>query len=417
MTHEHRRPTPRPRGLLVASAAWLALASLVGLACSSGSSDDSTDTSETSGTEPDGAAEPSDSQPEEPQGESSSTYADDSTWLCRPDIPGDACDLDLDATIVRPDGSTEPDPWEAAADPAVDCFYVYPTISTDEGQNSDLMADPAEIGIAANQAARFGEVCDVYAPMYRQIPLGALFDNLSGRSAGDTTTTASPGESPRDIAYGDVRESFMHYLAEYNDGRPYVLIGHSQGAGHLGRLISEEIDGDEVLRSQLLSAMLIGGAVAASGEDAYEEVGQCTSTTDTGCVVSYASFYAGEPPPEDSLFGHLRSAEEGRAICTNPVDPATPGPAPMQSYFRAGHTNGAPEVATPFIRYDGVLTGECRSDDSFDWLEVAVAEGVVPSVPQDFGGRITPQWGAHLSDVNFAQGDLIELVRTQASTL
>lgn len=391
--------------------ALLAAITLLAAACSSGDGDGAQSSAPDDSTE----AATETTAPSEPaaKGATSTVYSDDTNWLCLPDVEGDACDLDLDATTVFPDGTTEPDPFTRAVDAPVDCFYVYPTISTDPGANSDRSADPAEVGIAANQAARFGEVCNVYAPMYRQIPLGALFNNLSAQSS-TSTTSAPEGGSPRDIAYGDVAEAFMHYLAEYNDGRPFVLIGHSQGAGHLGRLIAEEIDRDETLRSQMLSAMLLGGAIADSGEDAYENVPACESPTDTGCVISYASFYAGEPPPADSLFGHLRGASDGRAICTNPVDPSTPGPSPLQSYFQAGHTEGAPQVDTPFIHYDGVLTGTCTADDSFDWLEIAVAPDTAPSVPQDFGGRITPQWGAHLSDMNFAQGDLIELVRTQS---
>ncbi|MEZ5239095.1 MAG: hypothetical protein R2716_09170 [Microthrixaceae bacterium] len=37
-----------------------------------------------------------------------------------------------------------------------------------------------------------------------------------------------------------------------------------------------------------------------------------------------------------------------------------------------------------------------------------------PAWPSDLGGRLTPQWGTHLMDVNFAIGDLVELVRSQS---
>lgn len=379
------------------------------------------------------------SEPSEP----SETYADSANWLCRPDIAHDACDVDLDATLVHLDGTTEPEPFEAATDATVDCFYVYPTISSDEGENSDLVADAPERGIVAAQAARFAEVCDVYAPMYRQIPLAALSKRLTGDSAGDAASDPSKdpqagsdngegasdeegvgdpddaqdegalGGSPGEIAYGDVREAFMHYLAEYNRGRPFVLIGHSQGAAHLGRLVAEEIDHNDDVRALMSSAMLIGGAIAASGEGAYDNVAACENPTDTGCVISYASFYQGEPPPPDSLFGRVRGESDGRAICTNPGDPASDSVVPLESYFGADHAVGAPAVDTPFIHYDGLVTGRCTSDDTFDWLEIAVASDGRAGLPSDLGGRITPQWGAHLSDVNFAQGDLIELVRSQ----
>jgi hypothetical protein len=356
---------------------------------------------------------------EDPLAAPSTTYTDPASWLCRPDVEGDACDVDLDATLVAADGTQTVEPFEPAVDPGVDCFYVYPTISTDPGDNSDLVPDDAEISIVAGQAARFAEACNVYAPMYRQVPLGALFDNLSSRSeqpADETTTTLDPDDTtaPRNIAYADVREAFGHYLAEDNDGRPFVLIGHSQGAGHLGRLVGDEIDGNDELRGRMLSAMLIGTSITADGKAAFENVPPCGSPEDTGCVVSYASFYAGEPPPEDSLFGRPRDGE-GRAVCSNPGDLGGNGMAPLQSYFTAGHAEGAPEVSTPWVHYDGLVEGECVADEEFDWLELTNTAAEGSPLPPDLGGRITPQWGTHLADMNFALGDLVALVRSQAA--
>ena len=130
------------------------------------------------------------------------------------------------------------------------------------------MPDGPEEGIVANQAARLAEVCNVYAPMYRQIPLATLFDPSEDDDSG-TTTTIDPEDpqNPRNVAYADVLDSFMHYLAEDNDGRPFVLVGHSQGSGHIARLIAEEIDGNEELTEQMLSAMPIGSGVVIGSSD------------------------------------------------------------------------------------------------------------------------------------------------------
>src|SRR5581483_10088983 len=53
-------------------------------------------------------------------------YDDPASWLCRPDVRGEACHGNLDATELRPDGSHQVVPFVAAEHPAVDCFYVYP---------------------------------------------------------------------------------------------------------------------------------------------------------------------------------------------------------------------------------------------------------------------------------------------------
>lgn len=165
----------------------------------------------------------------------------------------------------------------------------------------------------------------------------------------------------------------------------------------------------------MLSAMLIGSTVVTDGgdDDSFENVTACTQPSDTGCVVTYASFYEGEPPPEDSLFGRPREGG-GRALCTNPAALGQEGAAPLNSYFQAGHAADAPAVGTPWIHYDGLVTGQCVGNEEFDWLEVTNTAQPGDARPADLGGRITPMWGTHLADVNFAMGDLVELVRAQS---
>jgi len=92
-----------------------------------------------------------------------------------------------------------------------------------------------EIVTVLSQAARLTSTCRVFAPVYRQVTLGGI-----GRDA-----DAPEGVDPRAVAYGDVLDAFRQYVANESDGRGFVLIGHSQGAGHLKTLIAEEIDGEQ----------------------------------------------------------------------------------------------------------------------------------------------------------------------------
>ena len=71
-------------------------------------------------------------------------YADGKSWLCRPGRQ-DACAVDLATTIVAADGTLTREAWTADPSPPIDCFYVYPTVSTDSTPNSDMNADPAEL--------------------------------------------------------------------------------------------------------------------------------------------------------------------------------------------------------------------------------------------------------------------------------
>src|SRR5882672_468541 len=63
-----------------------------------------------------------------PAGMPPAHYERPEMWLCRPDLPNDACRVNLDATELRPDGSRVVVPFVTAAKTSVDCFYVYPTV-------------------------------------------------------------------------------------------------------------------------------------------------------------------------------------------------------------------------------------------------------------------------------------------------
>jgi hypothetical protein len=62
-------------------------------------------------------------------------YADPKSWLCRPGAH-DACDIDETATVVAADGTLTKEPWKADPNAPIDCFYVYPTISTDRDRTA-----------------------------------------------------------------------------------------------------------------------------------------------------------------------------------------------------------------------------------------------------------------------------------------
>ncbi|MBF6558214.1 MAG: DUF3089 domain-containing protein [Acidimicrobiales bacterium] len=63
-----------------------------------------------------------------------------------------------------------------AANPAADCFYIYPTVSQQSGVVANLHIDPSEMAVARIQASRFSEICKVYAPIYPQLTLHGLAD-------------------------------------------------------------------------------------------------------------------------------------------------------------------------------------------------------------------------------------------------
>jgi hypothetical protein len=335
-------------------------------------------------------------------------YANADHWLCLPGRAGDPCAESLDATSVAADGSTETEAHVADPDAPVDCFYVYPTISGDPTVNSDLVPGPEETNVVKQQAARLTSVCRLYAPMYRQVTLAALFGSV---------TSDDPPELRREIAYGDVLAAWEHYLATHNDGRGVVLIGHSQGAGILRRLIQERIDG-EPLQSQLVAAYLVGTAVAVpEGADVggdFTDVPACRAVDQTGCVVSYASYAADAPPPDDSLFGAPRT-EPGVALCVNPASPAG-GAAALSPYWSSDgallDVTGL-GVTDPYVTFPGLLTGECVVRNGFSILEVSVSDDPADVRFDTLDGRLAANWGLHLIDLHLTMGDVVRLVASQ----
>jgi hypothetical protein len=316
-------------------------------------------------------------------------------WLCGPDAEVDACAGDLDATVVSADGSRSLEPFVPAADPPVDCFYVYPTVSQAATRNAPLEIGDAEREVARVQAARFGEVCRVIAPVYRQVTLQGLV----------TGGFADP--EARDLAFGDVLSAWNDHVATSGD-RPFVLLGHSQGAHELTRLLAERIEGDPRLRPRLISALLLGGQVEVPvGEDVggtFQTVTACRATHQTGCVVAYNSF--AEVPPAFALFG--RGDHGMQVLCVHPGALAG-GSAPLTPYLPTANVEG---FDTPFVTAEDAVTGECRSEGTASWLHVDID----PALGLDraaAGSDLGAAWGLHAGDVNLALGDLVALVRAQ----
>src|SRR6516162_4671278 len=105
-------------------------------------------------------------------------YSDAKTWLCKPERLN-ACDVDLTTTVIGNGGKLTREMFKADPQAPVDCFYVYPTVSTDPTPISDMNPDPAEMNVIRQQFARFASKCRPYAPLYRQVTLAGLRTRLA----------------------------------------------------------------------------------------------------------------------------------------------------------------------------------------------------------------------------------------------
>lgn len=348
-------------------------------------------------------------------------YSKADAWVCRPDkTDGNACRYDLTATVIRGDGKETVERFHADPKAAIDCFYVYPTVSNDPGVISDMHADREEQNVAKVQFARFGSVCRLYAPLYRQFTLTALKAAQLGHPMGNGKRPTTP--------YDDVKDAWNYYLEHYNHGRGVVLVGHSQGSGILTELIKNEIDGKPV-QKRLVSAILMGTRLPVEkGKTTgyFQHIPLCARPSETGCVIAYSSFRDTVPPPPNSLFGRVQQPGD-IAACTNPANLTPGGKGTFHAYMSNGAqiadaastvtwVKGEPNPTTPFVEVPGLLTGQCVQKNGFSYLQVHV--NADPKDPRTddingdvvIGGQVIPSWGLHLIDANLAMGNLVSIV-------
>lgn len=372
----------------------------------------------------------------------SENFDDLSKWLCHPEQEsGNVCEANLDARVVEADGSFTIRPYQADAEAAIDCVYFLPTTSLDPTPNADFFPDEQEKQTAETQFGPYGEACRQYSPLYRQITLTNLAANVV---AGQLLPTSDNDEA-REFAYADVLDAYRHYMANFNQGRGYILVGHSQGSGHLRRLIAEEIEANDYLHQRMVAAHLLGNTVAIPNDAtvgaSFQRTPVCEDARQVNCVVSYASYRQGDPELADPRFA-ITFNEDTRAVCSNPAAlmggeavldvyfpySLPPAYATLTSFYNRG--TGGPydnrirnlmdAAETPYFKVPGQIRGECVYDENIgvNYLEIRISadpnDPRADDYPAEFVGGTG--WGMHIADVNLALGDLVRLAQSQAAS-
>jgi len=230
-------------------------------------------------------------------------YEDDANWTALPWVE-DKADL-----VAK--GSSLSDQQETAT---VDVFFIYPTIYTDKPKrrfpwNASVTDKKLNKSIdnstIRQQASIFNAAGRVYSPRYRQAHISAYY-----------TPVKATEEAAFNLAYEDIKNAFEYYLANYNEGRPIIIAGHSQGTTHGKRLVREYFDG-KPLADQLVAAYLVGIAVP---QDYFTDINICKNATQTGCFVSWRSW---QRPAAPWTEGNLSFGESGNPPFAAVVNPLT----------------------------------------------------------------------------------------------
>jgi hypothetical protein len=344
-------------------------------------------------------------------------YTKDSAWLC---LPGraDVCSTPLATTALNPSGYGSTGQSSVAKDAPIDCFYVYPTVSRDQAMNSDLDVSE-EKGATQSQFARFASVCRTFAPIYRQMTLAAV----AAYSAGANIDEAGK------IAYGDVLAAWRNYLATKNNGRPFVLIGHSQGSLMIQRLIAEQIENNPAVAARMKLAIIPGfDVLVPQGRlvgGTFKKTPLCNRVGETGCVMSWTSFRVNNVPPDGAIFGIAE--QPGMTVgCVNPARPGATDWVPLDSYWYSRSSLPIPggpiswssegPPPSPYLRTEGLVSAKCINDGQRGYLWIRTNHKPGEKWTDRIGGEVgvlgmfLPAWGMHLADMSEAQGDLIRTV-------
>ncbi len=254
---------------------------------------------------------------QQPPPASGPDYAEAVNWVARPDLPSNP-------SFWGPEGASEPLTGFPVGQAAV--FYIHPTTYLErdrwnapiKGHNGDFRTDL----FVQSQASVFNRVGDIWAPRYRQAAYGAFL--LKSEDA----------QKALDLAYRDVAAAFDHFLEKVPRDRPMILAGHSQGALHLSRLLT---DRGPRLRQRLIAAYVVGWPLSTTADLPPMGLPPCTAPEQKGCILSWQSF--AEPANPDLVLGAWvgtkgpTGVERRRQdmLCGNPLTGTAGGSAPAQA--------------------------------------------------------------------------------------
>ena len=170
------------------------------------------------------------------------------------------------------------------SNPEIDVFFIHPTLYLKGNRwNADINDKKLnkKIGNASikNQASVFLGVANIYAPHYRQMHIQSYYDLENGLQA-------------LEVAYSDVKNAFMYYWNNKNNGNKFIIAGHSQGTNHAERLLKEIILENDSMRRLLLVSYLPGMPIIPFHKD----LPPCSSPNQLDCYLSWRTLAEGHLP-------------------------------------------------------------------------------------------------------------------------
>jgi hypothetical protein len=219
-------------------------------------------------------------------------YASDENWAALPFKQNPAFWTPKNSNFVNKQNEAEADVF--FIHPTTDVFGIKTSGNT-EIDNRRVNKQTDELAIKY-QASVFNGSCKIYAPRYRQAVLHNFFSKNTQKT-----------QEAFNIAYADVKSAFEYYLKNYNNGRPIIIAGHSQGSMLAVRLLRDFFDG-KPLQQQLIAAYVIGYPVFTNQ---FQYLKAATHQDSLGGIIAYNTFLMGT----DNFI-----ADYSNAIVVNPLN-------------------------------------------------------------------------------------------------
>ena len=166
----------------------------------------------------------------------------------------------------------------------VDTIYIYPTVYADPAEDAPTivpvenedMRKAAYGNFMLNEGA-YSESTNVFAPYYRQSNLM----KVAGLSA-DEFERFQYNEQRT-----DVYAALDYYFEHYNEGRPYILAGHSQGSTMIRIVLKDYMEVHPEYYERMVAAYVLGFSITKEDLDTHPYLKFAEGADDTGVVVSW----------------------------------------------------------------------------------------------------------------------------------
>ncbi len=219
------------------------------------------------------------------------------------------------------------------SDKEADVFFICPTVYGGDSENCNMALDDEEtrqsfLGATNMEKGIYDTDCRFFAPYYRQVGLSVYQMDVQDR------------EQYLEIAYEDVKQAFEYYMENYNDGRPIVLAGFSQGADMCIRLL-KDCFADEEVKDLLVACYAIGWSISEEELQENEHLKFAQGETDVGVIVSFNS-------EAEDVSDSLLIPAGTKTLAINPLNWKTDG-TPADKSLNKGAC---------FTDYDGNITSE-----------------------------------------------------------